>query len=46
MSCNVGRTSIDHSMIVWFVTDKLSFVFNNLNTNIQYRQMKKKMGRN
>ena len=42
----LGHTSIDHSMIVWFVTDKLSFIFNNLNTNIQERQMKKKMGRN
>ena len=42
----LGHTSIDHSMIVWFVTDKLSFVFNNLNANIQESQMKKKMGRN
>ena len=38
----LGHTYIDHSMIVWFVTDKLSFVFNNLNVNIQERQMKKK----
>lgn len=31
-----------HSMIVWLVTDRLSFLFNNLSKNIQEKQIKGK----